>query len=111
MSTDSNLLGWIEPPEHGLSELQAKIARREARRKAVAGMAAAVLVVVSSIAVLRDGGKSTAPTDREWKAAIAANEKRLRVINGAALELSPADAETRIYLVSTIPEPLLPESG
>lgn len=111
MSTDSSLLGWIEPPDHGLSKLQAKIARRAAGRKSVAGMTSALLVVVSSIAVLQDSGKSTAPTDREWKAAIAASEERLRVINGTALELSPADAKTRIYVVSTIPEPQPPESG
>lgn len=114
MNTDSNLMGWLEPPDHGLSELKGKIARRTARKKAIAGITATALVVVTATAVFHDAGKSTAPhtlTDREWQAAISAQEERLRVINGAALELSAPDADTRIYLVSTGPEEPPPGSG
>lgn len=114
MNTDSSLMGWLEPPDHGLSELKGKIARRASRRKTVAGVAATAAVALGSIAILQSGGESFAPpamSEREWRAAISAQNEQLRVINGASLELSAPDADTRIYLVSTIPKRASEESG
>lgn len=114
MNTDSNLMEWLEPPGHGLNELKEKIARRSSRNKAIGGITATALVVLITIATFHDGNRSNkaqVPTDREWQAAISWQDEKLRVINGAALELSAPDADTRIYLVSTIPEERSVESG
>ena len=114
MNADSILMDWLEPPNHGLRRLKAKIARRASRRKAVAGVTATAVVVFATISIFHDGGNPTAPrapTDDEWQAAISSQKERLSVINGAALELSGPDADTRIYLVSTVKEEPDPGSG
>lgn len=114
MNTEARLLEWLEPPDNGLGELKEKITRRASRRKAVAGISAMALVITSAIAVFLDAGKSTAPpavSDQQWQSAISMQEEKLRVINGAALELSAPDANTRIYLVSIMQEKTPPGSG
>ena len=114
MNTEARLLEWLKPPDNGLSELKGKIARRASRRKTVAGISAMALVIASATAVFHDGGNSAAPhapTNREWQAAIDTHAESLRVINGAALELSDPNADTRIYLVSTLQEEPDPGSG
>lgn len=115
MNTDPNLMDWLEPPDHGLSELKGKLARRAARKRAIAGISATALVVATATAlvvatataVFLDSKNSTSPdavSDQEWQAAISMQEEKVRVINGAVLELSAPDADTRIYLVSSMPE-------
>jgi len=114
MSTEPTLMDWLEPPAHGLNDLKGKIARRDSRKKTVAGSAALAIVVCTTIAFFHDGIGSAAPnapSNREWQAAISTREEGLSVINGAALELSARDADTRIYLVSTMPEKPRPGSG
>lgn len=114
MNTESDLMGWLNPPDHGLSELKRKIARRTARNKAVAGISATTFILVAATAAIIDGIEPTAPpavSDRQWQAAISMQEEKLKVLNGAALELSAPDSETRIYLVSTMPEKSPPGSG
>ena len=114
MSTDAHLLDWLEPPNKGLSELKGKLRRRASRRKGAAGITATAVVVFATISIFHDGGNPTAPrapTDDQWQAAISAQEEGISVINGAALELSGPDADTRIYLVSTLQQEPDPGSG
>lgn len=107
MNTDPDLMDWLVPPDHGLSELKGKLARRAARKRVIAGISATALVVAIATAVLLESNNSTSPeamSDQQWQAAISMQEEKVRVINGAALELSAPDADTRIYLVSSMPE-------
>lgn len=100
-------MDWLEPPDNGLSELKWKLARRNTRKKAIAGISVTALFVATATAAFLDGNKTTPPhpvSDREWQAAVSMQEEKVRVINGAALEISAPDARTRIYLVSTMPK-------
>jgi hypothetical protein len=107
MNTDPSLMDWLEPPGDGLNELKWKLARRNTRKKAIAGIGVTALVVATATAAFFGGHNATPPhavSDRQWQAAIAKQEEKVRVINGAALELSAPGADTRIYLVSSMPE-------
>lgn len=107
MNTDQNVMDWLEPPNNGLSHLKWKLARRNTRKKAIAGISVTALVVATATAVFLDSNKATpqhAVSDREWEAAVSMQEQKVRVVNGAALEISAPDARTRIYLVSTMPK-------
>lgn len=104
MNNEANLMDWLEPPDHGLNDLKGRIARRTFRRKAFAGSTTLAIAGLATTAIFYAPIKSTSPdalNNHEWQAAISAQKERLRVINGAALELSDHGADTRIYLVST----------
>lgn len=104
MENDSTRLRWIEPPDHGLDDLKAKVAAHELRKQARIALTSVVIIAIGTTALvyeLRNATPRNALSERDWQAAISPHDNKFRAVNGAALELSPPGAKTRVYLVST----------
>jgi hypothetical protein len=95
MNDRSKPLDWLEPPGNGLPELRARIRRR--RRTAVAGASALALAVVIGISALGLHDESAPDAPRQ----ASAPPPKVRIVDGAALDISPPGARGRIYLVAT----------
>jgi len=111
MENDSTTLCWIDPPDHALDDLKAKVAAHELRERARIALTSVAIIAIGTTALvyeLRNSKPTNALGEHDWRAAISAHDNKFRVVNGAALELSPPGAKTRVYLVSTssIPDQL-----
>jgi hypothetical protein len=99
---------WLKPPDGGLDAVYGRIRRRHRRRTGLAVVAAVGLAVGLFAGPLQT---RLPPESRallaQYDAQYEAREQRpdLRVIGGAALELSPPKSNSRVYLVSTTADP------
>lgn len=114
MSNELPALEWIEPPSGGTRALHDRIARRTRRRFITVGCAFVVLTAGMLLQnTLNVPGQAQPVEDIIARDAAnrASTRPPLRVADGAALELPSPSSNARIYLVSTVPDEPLPESG
>ncbi|MGK7295206.1 MAG: hypothetical protein ACNS61_05145 [Candidatus Wenzhouxiangella sp. M2_3B_020] len=92
-------LEWLEPPEHGLESVRARIRQRHRRRTAIASFAVIAIAAGAIFSAMRTP-QPALPAAMLAELARYEDRRDLRVVHGSALELTTTDSGTRIYLVS-----------